>query len=173
MVNTFITPLLLAIGLSTTPFAVTADRVLTLHAAEASANVLPGPDSVSEWALPSLQLALTAAFDCPADTVADALTFSVADTHQRFDRAAIADATTLETVLSVPGGQLAPVTIAGFCSNENAADAPVLLLPGVASAQVSLRCQSETATSVYFASRPLALRLTCKDGEGQAPLAAR
>ncbi len=114
MVITLMTPLLLAVGLSSIPLAVTADKVLTLHAAEASADVLPGPESASERALPSLQLTLTAEFACPADAAADALTFSVADTHRRFDRAEIADATTLETVLNVPASQLAPVTISRF-----------------------------------------------------------
>lgn len=172
-VITLMTPLLLAVGLSATPFAVKADEVLTLHAAEASAYLLPGPEGVSERALPSLQLALTAAFACPADAAADALTFSIADTHKRVDGAEIADATTFETVLNVPASQLAPVAIAGFCSGESAGDSPVMLLPGVATAQVSLRCRSESAISVYFASRALAVRLTCSGGEDQAPSSAR
>ena len=118
--------------------------------------------------MPSLDVALSASFDCPADATAESLTFSVADTLKNLDAAEIADAATLETSIKVPAGQLAPVAAAGICESEDTPATRRIFLPGVATAHVSLRCQSESGTSIHFASRALSLTLTCWQDDNQA-----
>ena len=154
-------PLLLTI-LSCAPEIVAAETVLTVHAVEATSQIERRDKDHQRTRLPSLELTLHAAFTCPADTTADSLTVSISDTHRRYDFDKDGEITSLEASLRVPAEQIAPVTAPGFCINDEAADDQGLLLPGIATAQVSLRCRHETdISSVHFASVVIPLRLHC------------
>ncbi|MGI9234112.1 MAG: hypothetical protein ACR2RD_10820 [Woeseiaceae bacterium] len=146
---------------------------MTVRAKESSAQLERRDAKLPQVLLPTLEVALSATADCPAGAEAASLTISVSDTHQHH-RAAQFDATgTLVTEVSVPASQLAPVSIPGFCVRGEAMDtkyARGLKLPGVATAQVSLRCRSAgNSTSVYFTSVPIAVRLYCRADDEPEP----
>jgi hypothetical protein len=157
--------LLTACACVTTEFAV-ADAALTLQANETSAQLLPREQGPQQVVLPLLEFSLLASFACPSDADAESVTVSIADTHKRFGANEISDKTSLNVLLSVPASQIAPVTVADFCIDD-AADEKNLLVPGVATAQVSLRCRSENESFLYFASTVLPVRLHCAPDANQ------
>lgn len=144
-----------------------ADYPLTVHASEAIAQIEPHDEHDNQVSLPSLDVSLLARFKCPLDTEADSVTVSVADSHKRYGPEDIVDTEILEVSFSVPANQIAPVALTDFCISGKPIDDESLLLPGVATAQVSLNCRNQTGASVFFASAALPLRLSCKGGENQ------
>jgi hypothetical protein len=151
------------------------DTVLTLHANESFAQIQRRDASSPQTKLPAMELSLQASFACPVDTTAESLTVSISDTFRRYGPEEIANASKLETSLSVPANQFAPVLTPDFCVDGMPQNEKGLLLPGIATAHVSLRCGGENVTpSVHFASVTLPLRLHClvEDG-GQDPSADR
>ncbi len=151
-----------------------ADLHLTVHANEASAQIEMREQGQERIQLPPLELSVVAEINCPAEAEPVSVTISVADAHTRLGPDALADAPTVEAVISVPAGQLAPVTAAGFCvAGASVQGREELLLPGVATAQASLRCGTENGSSVYFSSAALPLRLICVDENDQDSSTAR
>jgi hypothetical protein len=158
-------PILLAAYLAGTLNTASADSLLTVHANEASAQIEPREQG--QITLPSLDLSLIAAFACPADAEAESVTISVADTHKRYGPEELANTTVLEVSVNVPAGQIAPIASAEFCHDGGPVDERELLVAGVATAHVSLRCRGQTGSSVDFASVALPLRLHCLSEENQ------
>lgn len=156
--------------LSFTTEIVAADTVLTVHATEATAQIDSRNANRPHTRLPTLELTLHASFSCPADTTVDSLTVSVSDSHKRYSANEIANTTSLKASLRVPSDQFAPISAPDFCIDGAPIDEHGLLLPGVATAQVSLRCHSETeSSSVHFVSVALPLRLYClADGDQES-----
>lgn len=160
-------PILLSACLCIATDPAAADAALTLHAIESSAQLLrreQGPQHVS---LPSLEFSLLATIACPSGTRAESVMVSISDTNKRFGPDDIGDKAALDVRVSVPANQIAPVTVADFCTTGGAGDAKDLLLPGIATAQVSLRCHSENESFVYFRSAVLPVRLECDFDEAQ------
>lgn len=146
---------------------VMADEALTVHATEANIQITPRDPGQLQTVLPALDIAVVAQFNCTKDGTAESLTVSVADTHVRFGSEEIADTTSLEASLRVPATQIAPIAATGFCIKNSPPELEELIVPGVASAQVSLRCHSARGPSVHFASVSLPLRLDCESDESQ------
>ena len=155
-------PLLFAI-LCCAPELVAAEAILTLDALEATSQIERRDKDHQRTRLPSLELIVNASFNCPADTTADSLTVSISDTHRHYGFEKDTETTSIEASLRVPAEQIAPVVAPGFCLNDGAADDEGFLrLPGIATAQVSLRCRKEAdISSVHFASVVIPLRLDC------------
>lgn len=147
---------------------VAADAALTVHANEAAIQLEPRDESQRQISLPTLDLSLTASFSCEADGEAESLTVSVLDTHTRYGRDDIAGAASVDAVLRVPATQFSPIAIPDFCIIGTSADDKGLLIPGIASAQVSLRCRGGAGlSSVHFASATFPLRLGCSPDQVQ------
>ena len=160
-------PLLLAI-LFCAPAIVSAETALTVLAIEATSQIERRDKDHQRTRLPSLELTLRAAFTCPADTTADSMTVSISDTHRRYDFDKDTETRSLEASLRVPAEQIAPVTAPDFCVKDGPVDDQGLLLPGIATAQVSLRCRNEAdISSVHFASVVIPLRLHCQADHNQ------
>jgi hypothetical protein len=145
----------------------TADDVLKVHATEASTQISPRDPGQQQTALPSLDIGVVAVIGCVDGATAEAMTVSVADTSIRFSRAEISEADTVNATLRLPANQIAPISAASFCVRGESSEVTELLLPGVASAQISLLCLSETTSSMHFASVALPLRLHCVADENQ------
>lgn len=145
-----------------------ADSVLTVHANEASVQIEPRGKDQRPSKLPALDLSIVAEFNCAAGTEAESITVSVADTHRHYGREEIADVTTLEASLRLPVDQIAPISSADFCVIGAPSDEKGLLVPGVATAQVSLHCRDDSTLSAHFASTALPLRLFCTSDENQS-----
>lgn len=92
---------------------------------------------------------------------------SISDTHKRFGPDDIGDKAALDVRVSVPANQIAPVTVADFCIAGEPGVEKGLLVPGIATAQVSLRCRSENESFVYFKSAVLPVRIECDSDENQ------
>lgn len=91
------------------------------------------------------------------------MTVSISDTHLHFGPELLADSNTHEATFELPASQLAPVSVAEFCVTGEVANDQVLELPGIATAQVSLRCQGEDeSTSMHFGSLPVPISLYCR-----------
>lgn len=138
-----------------------ADNILSINAQESAAQLEPRSPEQSNVRLPALDIVIVAAFQCPSASNATSLTVSVSDTHEAFGPEQLADVASLNAAFSVPARQLAPISIPAFCVGDKPIVDRELLVPGVASAQVSLRCGDADDASVYFASAPVPVRLYC------------
>jgi len=160
-------PILIAAFVCVTTDFAAADTALTLHASETSAQLLSREQGPQQVSLPLLEFSLLASFACPSDADAESVTVSIADTHKRLGPDEISDKAALDVRVSVPANQIAPVTVADFCIDDGPDDKQDLLVPGVATAQASLRCRSENESFLYFASAVLPVRLHCAPDPNQ------
>ncbi len=154
-------PILLAACLCVTTGLLAADEALTLQANETSVQLAPREQGPQQVSLSSLEFSLHATTACPPGTDVESVTVSIADTHKRFGPDDISDNSALDVRLSVPADQVAPVTVSDFCVSGEPGDKNGLLVPGVATAQASLRCQGDNKSSLYFKSAVLPIRLHC------------
>lgn len=155
--------------------ALSADNLLSVEAKESTARLEPRDAKQRLVALPALEVAVLTTLECPAGAKAESLTVSVSDTHQYFDAELLTDVVSLEAALKVPANQLAPIVIPEFCISGDSTNNKGLGLPGIATAQVSLRCRGEgDSMSVHFSSAPVPVRLYCQpDGDSESSVADR
>ncbi|MGI9265455.1 MAG: hypothetical protein ACR2QU_11045 [Gammaproteobacteria bacterium] len=144
-----------------------------MRAKESSAQLERRDAKLSQVRLPTLEVGILATTDCPVGAEAASLTISIADTLRHYRAEQLDDSGSLDTEVSVPTSQLAPVSIPGFCVEGepiHSKYAQGLQLPGVATAQVSLRCRSDSnTTSLYFTSVPIPVRLYCREDDQPEP----
>ena len=119
--------------------------------------------------LPTLQYDLEIQQECPADLNPANLSVSVADTRRTMSANEISKASALTMPLSIPGAQIAPIAIAGFCSaigddihGTNSREDDILGIKDVLSLQAALLCASDTGSRIYYASIALDVELRCK-----------
>jgi len=149
------------------PEIVAADGALTVHANEANAQITPHEQGQQRIHLPALEFSMVAAFECSDGAQADSITVSIADTYQRYALDELNSEQTITATLNVPESQIAPLAATEFCVAGEPATEKSLRVPGVATAQFSLRCRSGASSSVHFASLALPLRLSCVTAENQ------
>lgn len=142
-----------------------ADAELVVRADETLAHV--EPNAGQQTRLPTLEFSVHAQFSCGDGAVAESLTISVADAHERHVPGA--DQGALQAIVTVPRNQIASVTTGDFCGDTDSGGD--LLLAGVATAQVSLRCRNEDSSAISYASLGLPLRLVC-DQDSSAEVSA-
>ncbi len=155
---------LLAAGLGVMPFLPGAADKLTVQALEAVTQITPHAAGERQIQAPPLTFSLRVDFGCAGDAAAS-LSIGIADTHYRHvpqdgDAAFLA-------VIEVSAEQMAPITTGNFCVAGSAEDQATLLLHGVATAQVALRCTSGERTAMRITSAALPLRLVCAVGVDQ------
>ena len=130
-----------------------------MAAQETQAAVAPAAADRRLVDLPRLEFALRAAIRCKGRPVS--LTFSVADTFVTVAAAELEKQRAVESVLTVPPGQLALAASSRFCIDEDGESIDELLVPGFATAHASLQCEHGEKRSMHFASAPLQVRLNC------------
>lgn len=147
-----------------------ADKVLSIKAKESTAELEPRDAAQHQVRLPALDIAVVASIRCPDGSKALSLTVSVSDTQQTYGSELVGNAVSLEATFSVSAKQLAPISIPEFCIVGEPTDARGLQLPGIATAQASLRCKDENDTvSMHFGSATVPVRLYClADGDPAA-----
>ncbi|MDH5454618.1 MAG: hypothetical protein OEY37_01020 [Gammaproteobacteria bacterium] len=152
------------------PTAMAGESVV-IAAQEATATLVPRAPKMQLVNLPALDFGLRAAIKCSG--TAESLTLSVADSHVTLDKDALADRRSAEVTLTVPARQIALAASGNFCvaDDDDAERSDELLVPGMATAHASLRCNNEGRISVHFASAPLQVRLHCSrtGAEDQEP----
>jgi hypothetical protein len=150
--------LALLIATAYVPTAVAGESVV-IAAKEAAIVVTPRSANLPLIELPALEFDLRAAIRC-AGTPAS-LTLSVADTFTTLGQDAITDKRAANVILTVPAPQLSLAASRSFCLEDDLASADELLVPGLATAHASLRCNNENGVTVHFASASLQVRLRC------------
>ena len=123
--------------------------------------------------LPSLTYALTLTIDCAASWQPDSVSVSVADSRASFVTEQLQTGGKLILELRIPANQLAPLRIEEFCiddgnSDSGVADRDTITVPGVVSAQASLRCATESEQSIKYVTVPLDVVLECAATEDAA-----
>jgi hypothetical protein len=168
--NGLLVSLLLAAGLGAMPLLPGGTDKLTVQALEAVTQISPHAAGERHIQTLPLTFSLRVDFGCAGDAAAS-LSFGIVDTHYQYvpedgDAAFLA-------VIEVSAEQIAPITTGNFCVAGSAEDQAALLLHGVATAQVALRCTSGEHTEMRITSAALPLRLVCTVGVDQeAPSAS-
>ena len=142
-----------------------ANNELTVQALEAVAQITPHAAGQRQIRAPKVSFSLRTRFACRGNTVPLSLSIGIADTLFRHVPAA-GERSLLATV-DVPAGQIAPLNIGDFCVAGHESGDNDLLLPGVATAQVSLRCDVGAPPVLQVTSVSLPLRLQCLPADGQ------
>jgi hypothetical protein len=119
--------------------------------------------------LPTLRFDLEIHQKCPANLKPASLSVSVADTRRTMSADEFSETDPLTMPLSIPGQQIAPITIARFCAaisddihRSNSRNDNILRIKDVLSLQASLLCASDTGNQIYYASIALDVELRCK-----------
>jgi len=113
--------------------------------------------------LPGIEFPLRIAPVCAPGLTIDSLSINIADTRRIFRSADFDDQPAIETTLYVPGRQIGPMAVAKFCI----ADAPAddrhsgVSVADAYTANVSLRCVSDTQQSVAYETLALQVILLC------------
>ena len=162
--NGLLVSMLLAAGLGAIPLLPGVTDKLTVQALEAVTQIAPHAAGERKIHAPSLTFSLRVDFGCAGDATAS-LSFSIADTHYR--HVPQDDDAAFLAVIEVSAEQIAPITTGNFCVAGSAEDQAALLLHGVATAQVALRCTSGERTVMRITSATLPLRLVCAVGVDQ------
>ena len=159
------------------------DAHSTVLARPAVVEIKPQPPGRRLIKLPALEFPLTIRPSCePADVAS--VSISVADTRHSIPAASFADGIPIETLLRLPGRQIAPVAVDAFCIAGESQEPRGASkdIPDVLTANVALRCRTETGVAVSYESLALDVRLLCADpasagaaderGQVNAPAAA-
>ena len=161
-----------ALGAALLPLAATPSRAepsadqLTIEAEPALAEVDARPAGPRIIRLPNMAFTLRIDAQCGADMRAESASVSISDARYLLSAEDLSDAAGTELTIEVPHKQLAPLTIENFCFSDSEADAKEeLLIADAMTAQVSLRCVSETQQSIIYSAAPLGIALRCKTGD--------
>jgi len=124
--------------------------------------------------LPGLTYAMTLTVDCDTNWQPDSVSISVADSRTSFNAEQLQAGRELNLELRIPSIQIAPLRVEKFCvvSDLNTPEALIqnrITVPGVLSAQASLRCATDSEQSMLYVTKPLDVVLKC-DAPEEDPL---
>ena len=147
-----------------------ARNELTVQAVEAVAQISPRARSQRQIETPKVSFSLQVQFACMGDATPQLLSIGISDTLYR--HIPVAGQRSLLASVEVPPEQIAPINVGDFCIAEPTGTGNTLLVPGVATAQVSLRCDRNAPPAMQVTSVPLPLRLICTQTDDQGESAA-
>jgi hypothetical protein len=110
--------------------------------------------------LPDIEFRLSLSPDCASGGRPESLSISIADTRKTLDSEELQATDTVDVVIRVSAGQLAPLALAGFCVDPESEGESVLIASALA-AQASLRCSRDENQSIVFAATPLDIQIDC------------
>jgi len=141
---------------------------LHVDAQAAVVEIDPIPNNRQLIRLPMLQFPLALEPVCGATARVESISVSAADTRQTFGADDIGKQAIINATLSIPNKQLGPVRIGDFCRSAvtDAVAARELIIQGVLTAHLSLRCSSDEEHSITYVSLPLDIILRCKRLDG-------
>jgi hypothetical protein len=140
----------------------TASTEIRARAQPASVELSPLSDDGRPVRLPALEFALRIEPTCGGDAEPRSLSISVADTRLHFPASDLQGTPTVETTLTLPERQLAPVRIDDFC-RVGKDDVPTrFLLEDAYTARLSLRCGLDEGQTIVYATLPLDVDLRCR-----------
>ena len=113
--------------------------------------------------LPGLTYQLSVTVDCETNWQPDSVSISVADSRASISAEELQAGAELDLQLRIPSNQIAPLRVEHFCldggADENSPNS--ITIPGVVSAQASLRCVTESTKSIMYVSKQLDVLLEC------------
>jgi hypothetical protein len=113
--------------------------------------------------LPSLEFVVRLEPRCAIGKDADSVSISVADTRLRIGRDPLAEQPIIETTIRIPGEQIGPLVIEGFCvAGEDAANDAFMEVRDALTAQLSLRCSEGSRQSIVYWTEALTITLKCE-----------
>lgn len=110
--------------------------------------------------LPDVEFRLSLSPSCAGGGRPESLSVTIADTATTLDSDALSAGGTIDLVIRVSAGQLAPLALGGFCVDATSEGESVMLTAAL-TAQASLRCSRGEDRSVVFAAAPLDVRVDC------------
>lgn len=137
--------------------------------------------------LPALRYDFELDVACARPYLPESVSITVADSAAYVDAEELLDDGETEVTLTVPAGQIGPVTAERFCraagpARDSASDEPpdeaeqnadtTLPVPGALSAHISLRCSDGQQEEVVYVSRPLDVMLECQHGTAEAAISS-
>ncbi len=140
-----------------------AAALLEVDVEPASAVVKPLPPGRKLVRLPELEYRINIRARCADDDTVESLSIGIADTRRTLGSDELAEPDTIVVEFTVPARQVAPLPVNRFCLAEGEGDQEVLVDDAV-TAHLSLRCANDTGTAITYASRPLAVALSCDAG---------
>jgi hypothetical protein len=152
-------PILALFGVIASSTCAFAEDGIVVAARETEIVVTPQAAQLRLVSLPVLEFALRAAIRCKGRSLS--VTLSIADTFKTLEKDDLDGKRSAEILLTVPARQLALAASHGFCIDGDDETADELLVPGLATANASLRCESDSGVAVHYASAPLRVRLRC------------
>ena len=116
--------------------------------------------------LPSLTFALNVTVLCDKNWQPDSMSVSVADSMTSFNAEQLQASRELGLELRIPSNQISPLRVEQFCIAGGSDDPDKInrnkiTIPGVVSAQASLRCATESTKSIIYVTEPLDVVLEC------------
>ena len=144
-----------------------SEHKLSSHAQAAAVEIKPRAPGQRLIKLPNLEFPMRIDAGCFGEARAESVSISIADTVETHDVSTLdTDLTNnivIETTFRVPGGQIAPITVEHFCTDDDGHDNTVqsLLVPAAAAANISLRCSTDNAQSVHYTNVSLEIKLVC------------
>ena len=133
-----------------------------------SARITPVSEGRKLVSLPSLEFRIGVDARCSDDEQPRSVSVSVADTRTTLSGDGIIRDATNFVSLTVPASQIAPIPVNEFCTSEDWADRQMLVADAV-TAHLSLRCGNEQGESIIYATRQLAVALTCESASQADP----
>ena len=143
---------------------------LTVEVPPALAPIQPLAEGRRLVRLPALDFEFGIQASCGPGLAVKSVSISIADTRKTLAGADIPEDAIINTLVSLPARQLAPIAVDGFCP-ETAAGSSLLLHDAV-TAHVSLRCAGDGGDSITYSSQSLDVTLVCDPGpedQGDAP----
>ena len=115
-----------------------------------------------------LEYAIEIATSCEPGSVPASLSIGVADTRHHLSLTDSFDSGRVSTTFVVPGQQLAPIVTSGYCVADHPGSQGIVIIEAAFTAQISLACRSDVASTMHYLSQPLSVRLVCRsDDESQ------
>ncbi len=116
--------------------------------------------------LPGLTYEISVTVNCETNWQPDSVSISVADSRASISAEELQASKELSLQLRIPSNQIAPLRVEHFCVDGGADDPDAvstnsIKIPGVVSAQASLRCSTESTNSMMYVSKPLDVLLEC------------
>lgn len=143
------------------PSALPAADAIRVEVSVADAPVALRVDAGQVLVLPDLEYALVIDTRCESGSAPSSLSIGVADIRHQLQLDSADDSGRFSTTLTVPARQLAPVATTGYCVAGDPDSHSAVLIPDAFTAQLSLSCRSDVASSMHYLSQPLSLRLVC------------
>ncbi len=135
---------------------------LEASAEPASASIRPVSEGRKLVELPALEYRIAIDARCHDSDRPESVSVSAADTRITLRGEDLDDASDIVVALEIPANQVSPLPVNEFCTSDEWAGRD-LLIPDAVTAHLSLRCRSDDGESIAYATRQLAVELTCED----------